>query len=74
MISMVSRVACTGVRNHTPCQPSMIWGPLAPMPSVNRPPVSCWSDIADMASMAGVRAPSCAIEVPSLIVDVRAAR
>ena len=59
---------------RTPCQPSMIWGPLTPRPSTNRPPESCRADIADMASMAGVRAPSCTIEVPRRIADVRAAR
>ena len=71
---MVSRVARTGRRNRTPCQPSMTCGPLAPMPSRNRPPLSCCSDMADMASMAGVRAPSCTMEVPRPIREVRAAR
>jgi len=44
------------------------------MPSKNRPPDSACSDIADMASIAGVRAPSCTMPVASLMVVVDAAR
>ena len=36
-----------------------------PTPSTNRPPESCCSVIADMASIAGVRVPSWTIAVPS---------
>ena len=43
------------------------------MPRMNRPPDSACRLIADMASIAGVRGPSCAIAVPSRIRDVRAA-
>ena len=73
-ISMVSRVTASGASNLTPCHPSMTCGPLVPMPSRNRPPESCCIDMADIASMAGLRAPSCAIAVPSAIRSVRAAR
>ena len=73
-ISIVSLVRRTGRSNRTPCHPSMTCGPLVPIPSRNRPPESAWSDIADMASTAGVRAPSCTMPVPSRMVDVDAAR
>ena len=71
---MVSRVIPSGELNRTPCQPSMTWGPLVPSPSRNRPPDSACIDIADIASSAGVRAPTCAIPVASRIRLVFAAR
>ena len=71
---MVSRVRRTGLSNRTPCQPSITCGPLDPMPSTNRPPDSACRDIADMASIAGVRAPSCTIPVASRMVEVCPAR
>ena len=74
MISIVSRVRRTGLSNRTPCQPSITWGPLVPMPSTNRPPESACIESEDIASMAGVRAPSWTMPVASRIVDVRAAR
>jgi hypothetical protein len=52
----------------------MTCGPLAPTPSTNRPPDSACSDIADMASIAGVRAPSWTMPLASRIVEVDAAR
>ena len=61
---MVSRVTASGASNLTPCQPSITCGPLVPMPSRNRPPDSSCSDMADIASIAGVRAPSWAIAEP----------
>src|SRR6266550_2977992 len=73
-ISMVSRVRRTGLSNATPCHPSITCGPLVPMPSRHRPPDSACSDCAVIASIAGVRAPSCAMPEPNLIVDVHAAR
>ena len=71
---MVSRVRASGASKLTPCQPSMTCGPLVPIPSRNRPPDSCCMDMADIASIAGVLAPSWAIPVPSAIRSVRAAR
>ena len=71
---MVSRVRWTGRSKRTPCHPSITCGPLVPMPSTNRPPDSACIDSADMASIAGVRAPSWAMPVASRIVDVCAAR
>ena len=71
---MVSRVRRTGRSKCTPCQPSMTWGPLVPIPSTNRPPDRACSVMADMASMAGVRAPSWAIPVASRMLEVVAAR
>jgi hypothetical protein len=38
-----------------------ICGPLVPRPRRKRPPDIAWSDIADMASIAGVRAPTWAM-------------
>ena len=73
-ISIVSRVVCTGELNRTPCHPSMTCGPLTPRPRRNLPPESSSIDMADMASMAGVRAPSWAIPVPRWSRLVRAAR
>ena len=69
-ISIVSRVRRTGRSKRTPCQPSITCGPLVPMPSTKRPPDRACSDCADIASIAGVRAPSCTMPVPSRIVDV----
>ena len=63
IISIVSLVLRTGREKPTPCQPSITCGPLVPMPSRNRPPDMCCRLIADMASIAGVRAPSCAMPV-----------
>ena len=66
--------ASHGPVERTPCQPSITCGPLAPRPSTNLPSDSACNDIADMASIAGMRAPSCTIPVPSRIVWVWAAR
>ena len=74
MISIVSRVRRTGWSKRTPCQPSITCGPLAPTPSTNRPSERACIDSADMASMAGVRAPSWTMPVASRIVDVCPAR
>ena len=71
---MVSLVRRTGLVNLTPCQPSITCGPLVPMPRTNRPPDSACSDSADIASIAGVRAPSWTIAEPRRIDEVRAAR
>ena len=73
MISIVSRVRVTGRSKRTPCQPSMTWGPLVPMPSTKRPPESSWRVMADIANMAGVRVPSCTIAVPRRIESVTCA-
>ena len=73
-ICTVSLVALSGAENRTPCQPSMTCGPLTPRPSRNLPPDNACSDIADIASMAGVLAPSCAMPEPRRILVVRAAR
>jgi hypothetical protein len=73
-ISMVSRVVCTGLRNRTPCQPSITRGPEVPMPKMKRPADSSCKLKADVASSAGVREPNCTTNVPSLIDDVLAAR
>ena len=73
MISIVSRVLRTGRENLTPCHPSITCGPLVPIPRTNRPPEMCCRLIADMASIAGVRAPSCAIPVARRTRFVRAA-
>ncbi len=70
---MVSLVRRTGRENPTPCHPSITCGPLVPMPRMNRPPEMCCRLIADMASIAGVRAPSCAIPVARRTRSVRAA-
>ena len=71
---MVSRVRGTGLSKRTPCHPSMTCGPLVPMPSTNRPPERACIDSADIASIAGVRAPSCTMPVANRMFDVRAAR
>ena len=73
-ISMVSRVVWTGLRNRTPCQPSITRGPDVPTPSRNLPPDNSCRLSADVASSAGLREPSCTTKVPSLIDDVFAAR
>ncbi len=73
MISIVSLVRRTGRAKPTPCHPSITRGPLVPMPRMNRPPEMCCTLIADMASIAGVRAPSCAIPVARRTRSVRAA-
>jgi hypothetical protein len=73
-ISIVSLVRPIGDGNRTPCHPSITCGPLVPIPSRKRPSDSSCIDIADMASIAGVRAPSCAMPVASSMVEVRAAR
>jgi hypothetical protein len=52
----------------------MTCGPLTPIPSRNRPPDNCCSDMAEVASSAGERDPSCTIDEPRAIRDVRAAR
>ena len=72
----VDRLArrCTGLSKRTPCHPSITWGPLVPMPSTNRPPESACIESADIASIAGVRAPSCTMPVANRMVDVRATR
>ena len=70
---MYSRVAFTGVRNGTPCQPSTTWGPETPRPRMRRPPESCWRVSAVMAVVPGVRADSWAMAVPSFSVVVAAA-
>ena len=67
-------VAPTGAEKRTPCQPSITCGPLVPMPSRKRPPDSACMDIAVIARLAGVRAPSWAMPVARPIVVVRAAR
>ncbi len=71
---MVSRIAGTGGGNATPCQASMIRGPLEPSPSSNLPPESRCNDIACIASIAGVRAPTCTMPETSPMRSVRAAR
>src|SRR5215472_6655008 len=73
-ISTVSLVTAIGASKLTPCQPSITCGPLVPMPSRNRPPESSCNDIADIASMAGLRAPSWAIADPSAMRSVCPAR
>src|SRR5882762_3366115 len=73
-MSIVSRVAVTGARKRTPCHPSMTCGPLVPSPSRKRPFESDCIDIADIANIAGVLAPTCTMPEPSLIVVVLAAR
>ena len=60
--------------NRTPCQPSITCGPLVPMPSRKRPPESDCNVIAVIASIAGVREPSCTMPEARPIVDVVAAR
>ena len=52
----------------------MTCGPLVPMPSTNRPPESACIESADIASIAGVRAPSCTMPVANRMVDVRAGK
>ena len=71
---MVSRVVCTGLRKRTPCQPSITRGPEVPMPSMKRSDDSSCRLSAEVASIAGLREPSCTTKVPSLIDDVFAAR
>ena len=44
------------------------------MPRTNLPPESACIESEDIASIAGVRAPSCTIPVANLMFDVRAAR
>src|SRR2546421_139438 len=61
MISIVSRARATGRSKRTPRQPSITLGPLVPIPRRNRPADRAGSDIADIASMAGARGPSCTI-------------
>ena len=73
-MSIVSRVAVTGARKRTPCHPSMTCGPLVPSPRRKRPFESDCIDIADMATIAGVLAPTWTMPEPSLIVVVLAAR
>ena len=73
MISIVSRVRCTGRSNGTPCQPSITCGPLAPIPRIIRPSDNVWTPWAVIASIAGVRAPSWAIPVASRSRSVTAA-
>ena len=70
---MVSLVVSTGLRNRTPCQPSITRGPDVPTPNRNLPSDSSCRLSADVASSAGLREPSCTTNVPSLIVDVLAA-
>src|SRR5215470_8134805 len=72
-ISITSRVRCTGWSNGTPCQPSTTCGPLTPRPRMNRPPVSERMVAAVIAIIAGVRAPTCMIPVPSPMRLVRPA-
>ncbi|MNC96028.1 hypothetical protein D3C83_132890 [compost metagenome] len=50
----------------------MTWGPDGPTPRMNRPPLSASSVIAVIAAIAGVRAGTCMIAVPSLMRVVRA--
>ena len=65
MISMYSRVRASGLGYGWPYQPSTTWGPDAPRPSMNRPPVR-WSRVsADMAVATGVRADIWQTPVPS---------
>ena len=73
MISIVSLVLRTGRENPTPCHPSITCGPLVPIPRTNRPSEIFWRPIADIASIAGVRAPSCAIPVARRTRSVLAA-
>src|SRR6478609_5921636 len=74
MISIVSRVRRTGFSKRTPCQPSITCGPLVPTPSTNLPPDSACIESEDMASIAGVRAPSWTMPVARRIVEVQAAK
>ena len=73
MISIVSRVLRTGRENSTPCHPSITCGPLVPTPRMNRPFEIACTLIADIASIAGVRAPSCAMPVARRTRSVTAA-
>ena len=58
-----------------PYQPSTICGPDTPMPQMKRPPPASASTVAaDMAALAGVRAASWMIAVPSLMRLVLPAR
>ena len=72
-ISIVSRVRCTGRENSAPCHPSITCGPLVPNPNSKRPFEIACTPIAFIASIAGVRAPICAMPVPNLIRSVTAA-
>ena len=55
------------LRKGCPYQPSTTCGPETPSPRMNRPPERWSSVIAAIAVAAGVRAESCAIDVPSLM-------
>ena len=68
--STYSRVLPSGLPHGSPCQPSTTCGPDVPRPSSRRPPESRSSVTAVIAVFAGVRAGSCRIAVPSLIVSV----
>jgi hypothetical protein len=69
-ISTYSRILTNGLPYGSPYQPSTTWGPDAPRPRMNRPPLR-WSSVsAAIAVAAGVLAASCRIEVPSLTLVV----
>src|SRR5690242_1717696 len=67
---MYSRVRASGRANGCPYQPSTTCGPDTPNPSTKRP-FERWSRVsACIAQAAGVRAESCATDVPSRTDDV----
>ena len=70
MISTYSRVRASGFGYGWPYQPSTTCGPEAPSPRMNRPFVRWSIVIAAIAIAVGVRAASCAIDVPRWILDV----
>lgn len=72
-MSIVSEVRVTGLSKRTPCHPSMTWGPLVPRPRTKRPPDIFCRARADIANMAGERAPSCTTPVASRTRSVIAA-
>ena len=71
---MYSRVRATGRAKGMPCQPSITCGPDVPRPMMKRPPVSRVIVIAVIAAIAGVRAPTCMMPVPSRTFSVLPAR
>jgi hypothetical protein len=73
-MSISSRVRLSGLLNPTPCQPSITWGPLVPIPRRNRPFEAPCIAIEVMPTSDGVRVPIWKIPVPSLIVEVCGAR
>ena len=68
---MYSRVRASGLAYGWPYQPSTTWGPEAPMPRTNRPPVRWSMVMAAIAVAVGVRADICMTAVPRRTVVVR---